>query len=301
MNQQELLAYALVAAAVVAVVWTLRGQVGGGVFKSDRAGGWDRLPGVFKLTWALSLVFESSLGTALIALMPRRAARIAETIPPAALPLTPAHVLCSSFFMGMLCALFGAAGAWGVSTAFPTWPRWVPVGVFAFLFWMGWCWPTMNLKGYALRRQEELTRQLPFALDLITAAMRSGLEFGAALRYYVDGEVGGALQEEFSRVLSDNVLGSSFSKALKDMDERVKIEAFSSFVGAVTYGAEVGAPMASTLKTQSHDLRRARFALAERKAHRAPILLILPLAFFIMPAVFIVTMAPVAMTWMKMH
>ncbi len=301
MDIRELLVYALVVAAVVAIVWSVRGQVGGGVFKSDREGGWDNLPFILKATWGLAVAFESTIGAGLCGLMPRRAARIAETIPPSALPLTPARVLCASFFLGLLFVVLGLAGAWAVVSAFPDLSWWAPAGVFAGLFLMGWYWPTMNLRGYALRRQETLTRQLPFALDLVNSALRAGLDFGASLRYYVDAGLGGPLQDEFRRVLLDNSLGRSFPEALKDMDERVKLEPFSSFVGAVSYGAEVGALIATTLKTQSEDLRRARFALAERKARRAPILLLVPLALFIMPAVFIVVMTPIALTWMGMH
>lgn len=301
METREILVYLLVIASVFAVVWSVRSQVGGGVFQSDREGGWDRLPGVFKVTWALSLAFESSLGLALAGLMPRRTARIAEMIPPAALPLTPPRVLCASFFMGLLFSVLGAAAAWAVKTAFSTLSWWVSGGVFVFLFWMGWCWPTMNLKAYMLRRQEELVRQLPFAIDLIGAAMRSGLEFAPALRYYTDARLGGALQEEFLHVLLDNTLGRSFPAALKAMDDRVKLPYFSSFVSAVVYGQEVGAPIAATLKMQGTDLRRARFALAEQKAHRAPILLLFPMILFILPAVFIVVMTPVVLTWMSSH
>ena len=65
----------------------------------------------------------------------------------------------------------------------------------------------------------------------------------------------------------------------------------------VSYGAEIGASIAATLKLHGAELRRERFALAEQKAARTPSLMIFPLALFIMPAVFIIIFVPVFMQY----
>ena len=44
---------------------------------------------------------------------------------------------------------------------------------------------------------------------------------------------------------------------------------------------------------QGEEMRRARFNRAERKAARAPSIMILPIAVFIMPAIFVVIGTPV--------
>jgi len=125
--------------------------------------------------------------------------------------------------------------------------------------------------------------------------MRSGLEFGAAMRYYVSLKTGGPLEEEFGRVLTDATLGRPFAEALNDMATRVRLKAFTAFVGVVSYGMEIGAPIAETLKAHGEDLRRERFNIAERKAARAPAVMIMPLVLFIMPAVFIIVLTPMVM------
>ena len=79
------------------------------------------------------------------------------------------------------------------------------------------------------------------------------------------------------------------------MARRVQIDEFTSFVGVIAYGTEIGASIADTLRIHGEELRRARFHLAERKAARAPSLMILPMALFIMPAVFIIIITPVMM------
>ena len=79
------------------------------------------------------------------------------------------------------------------------------------------------------------------------------------------------------------------------MARRVQVESFTSFVGVVAYGTEIGASISETLRVHGEELRRARFHLAERKAARAPSLMILPMAVFILPAVFIIVITPVMM------
>lgn len=292
---EQILLYALVAVAVIVGFLSLFGRRGPEAYEPDREDGWERLPNVFKLVWGMATACESSVGAYLSLLLPKRAAGLAETIPPSALPLTPARVLASSLLLGVMFGFVGLLAAAVASVAMPDVPILLLAGIAVFLPLIGWFWPSQNLRAYAERRQTELVRQLPFAIDLISSAMRSGLEFGAAVRYYTGIGLGGALPEELSRVLNDVSLGKSFAEALKDMDRRVKLDAFSSFVGAVSYGAEVGAPISETLKIHGAELRRARFAVAERKAARAPVVMILPLVLFIMPSVFIVVLTPMVM------
>ena len=90
-------------------------------------------------------------------------------------------------------------------------------------------------------------------------------------------------------------LGKTRTEALAEMAHRVQVEAFTAFVGVIAYGTEIGASIVDTLKIHGEDLRRARFHVAERKAARAPSLMILPMVLFIMPAVFIIIITPVIM------
>ena len=303
MAMQEIIVYAVTALAVVAFIWAFTVKTGdsSGDAQFEKETGWGRLPMVFKTLWGVSLAFEDSLGAVMAEWMPVRAKNISDLIPASALPLTPARVLCASAFSGLVSVIIGIVVAVFMVASLPAAVIWSAPVVFMFLFWIGWAWPLQNLKAYTERRQEELVRQLPFAIDLLGSAMRSGLEFGAALRYYTGMGVEGALREEFSRVLADVSLGKPFVEALNDMEGRVKIDAFSSFVGAVSYGGEIGAPISATLKVHGAELRRSRFALAERKAARAPIVMILPLVLFIMPSVFIVVLTPMVLKLMKMN
>lgn len=157
----------------------------------------------------------------------------------------------------------------------------------------GWIYPTLWLAKTATGRREGIRKSLPYAIDLITVAMEAGQDFGAALRYLVTEGFSGPLIHEFSIMLHQVDFGKSRAEALRKMADRVQIEEFTGLVTAVVQGMEMGASIVSVLRIQAEDIRRKRFHRAERKAARAPSIMIIPVALFILPAVFIVIFTPV--------
>jgi tight adherence protein C len=143
-----------------------------------------------------------------------------------------------------------------------------------------------------------MSRSMPFAIDLITVAMQAGQDFGAAVRNLVGGGMKGPLADEFTIMLRQTELGKSRVEALKAMSERLQLDEFRSLVTAVAQSADMGASISQTLKIQAEEIRRARYHAAERKAARAPSLMLLPMALFIMPAVFIIIFTPVVIKMM---
>ena len=248
------------------------------------------MPGLFRRFWGLALTLEMSVGRLVAAARPSGRRDVENLIRASGLPLTYER-LC--VLQVLFLFLFGAVGA--VFLLIPSIPPAWGVGLAACGALFGWFYPRTTLRQHVESRKAALTRALPFAIDLIGAAMRSGLEFGAALRYFVALRMGGPLEEEFAPVLKQVELGKTRVEALADMAARVQVEAFTSFVGVVSYGTEIGASIVETLKVHGEELRRARFNIAERKAARAPSLMILPMAVFIMPAVFIIVITPIVM------
>lgn len=300
MEFREVIVYLLIVGAALAIGWFFTSGEKGTVAPSFRERNYDRLPAVFKAIWSAVLAFEATIGSTLSGLFPNRARRYAELAEVAALPLTPERCFAASAILGGLFAFLGMAAVAALYIAVPT--AWVGFGAMLLggLFAIGWLWAGQDLAHCAERRQERLTRELPFAIDLIGGAMRSGLDFGAAMRYYVNLDMEGPLREELSRVLADVTLGRPLVGALEDMSARIRVKSFASFVSVVSYGMEIGAPMAESLRRHGEDLRKARFNLAERKAARAPAVMILPLVLFVMPSVFIVVLTPMLMRLMPM-
>ena len=285
--------YALVFAAIfIPVLFWRREEF---VDRSVPTGDWKRMPGLFKLLWRPSYLLETTIGSGFTTIFPRQGRKYAELAEIAGLPLTGRRV----FVCKIICAVtLGVVGS-SLYLLVPTVPAGIAHVAECVLVALGWSLPSLALSSAAQLRQEEIVKALPFAIDLIGAAMRAGLEFGAAMRYYVGLGDECALRDEFSRVLREMALGKPIQDGLQEMAGRVRIKAFTAFAGVISYGIAIGASIADTLKVHGAEMRRERFSVAEQKAARAPAVMIFPIAMFILPAVFLVIFVPVLLQFMS--
>lgn len=256
-------------------------------------GDWKRLPGLFRTFWQPASLFASTVGQSFVLTFPGIAKKYEAWIEVASLPMTARHVFVIKVLMAPLFGLLGGLFFLvpRVSTGLAT----VVVIVFVVI---GWMYPAIALQSFAKKRQEEIVKALPFAIDLMGSAMRSGLDFGAAMRYYTNLGLGGALEYEFTRVVRDASLGKPLAESIQDMAGRMRIPTFTAFAGVIAYGTEIGASIADTLKLHGAEMRRERFSIAEQKAARAPSVMILPIAVFILPAVFLIIFVPVMLQFL---
>ncbi len=257
--------------------------------RGGEAGHYRNLPSSLRLFGRLLPLFSGNVGRQMARIQPRRLAKIRRQLLAADMNLDPEMLPMLEIF---LCMAGLVAGGLGTLLLF----RHGGFAVFMALVGalVGAVYPSMTIAGLAERRVHRIIRNLPFAIDLIGSAMRSGLDFSAAVRYYVSAEdATNPLAVEFGVMLHQMELGKNRIEALQDMADRIQVEEFNSFCAAVAHGTEVGASIVDTMKIQGEEMRRARFNLAERKAARAPSIMILPIVLFIMPAVFVVIGTPV--------
>ncbi len=156
---------------------------------------------------------------------------------------------------------------------------------------LGFYLPDLLLQSRIDRRQKEIRHAMPDGLDLMTLCVEAGLGFDAAMsKLYEkwDNELGRA----FGRVVREIQLGKLRREALRDMADRMGVSEMSSFVAAVIQSEQLGVSMAQVLRIQADQMRIRRRQLAEEEAHKAPIKMLLPMAFFIFPALCIVLMTP---------
>ena len=124
------------------------------------------------------------------------------------------------------------------------------------------------------------------------------MDFIGSLQRIVDKSSGSPLAQEFEKVLRDIKLGSTRAQALKDMAYRLDISEVSSFVNVLVDADATGASISQVLKEQSAQMRLDRFVRAEKAGARASQAVLIPLVLFILPAVFIMVFAPVALQFM---
>lgn len=163
--------------------------------------------------------------------------------------------------------------------------------VLLLLFLAGLFLPDLWLKASEDRRKDEMLRNLPDILDLLSVSVEAGLSFDGALQKVIEKSTG-PLTKEFEIALREIEMGKQRREALKDLADRVDIDDVRLFVGSVMQAEQLGVPMANVLKLQSKQVRENRRMRAEEKAQKAPVKILIPMLFFIFPTLFIVLLGP---------
>jgi tight adherence protein C len=185
-----------------------------------------------------------------------------------------------------------------MSIGLPTWTWGRKVFVVAFFLLFGFYLPDLLLTSKIQRRQKDIRRAMPDALDLLTICVEAGLGFdGAMAKVYEkwDDELALAL----GRVIREIQLGKLRREALRDMADRMGIPEMTSFVAAVIQSEQLGVSMSKVLRIQSDQMRIKRRQRAEEEAHKAPIKMLIPMAILIFPSICIVLMTPAVLMLMR--
>jgi tight adherence protein C len=158
---------------------------------------------------------------------------------------------------------------------------------------VGFLGPNFYLHQQAYNRTEQMQRELPDAIDLLTISVESGLGFDAALMQ-VSRNTTGPLAGEFSRCLKEMQLGVGRSDALRALGDRNTMPDLRSFVSAMVQADAFGIPVGQVLRVQSSEIRVKRRQWAEEKAQKVPVKITVPLIFCILPCLFIAVLGPAA-------
>lgn len=163
---------------------------------------------------------------------------------------------------------------------------------------VGWFAPTLFLYQKGYDRSNQMQRELPDAIDLLTISVESGLGFDAAIQQ-VARNTEGPLSDEFSRVLKEMQIGQGRSAALRGMAERTSVADVKTFVSAMVQADAFGIPISQVLRVQSSEIRVKRRQRAEEKAQQVPVKITIPLIFCILPCLFIAVMGPAVINIMN--
>ncbi len=162
---------------------------------------------------------------------------------------------------------------------------------------LGYVFPDLWLTQEIKKRQLEIRKAMPDALDLLTICVEAGLGFDAAMSN-VAKKWENQLSLAFARVIREIQLGKVRRDALKSMAERIDLAEMTSFVAAIIQSEQLGVSMAKVLRIQAEQMRMKRRQYAEELAHQAPVKMLLPMIGFIFPSIFIVLLTPAIITIM---
>jgi tight adherence protein C len=89
-------------------------------------------------------------------------------------------------------------------------------------------------------------------------------------------------------------MGRQRSHVLQDLGIRTGVEDLRSLASLLIQADKFGSSVAQALRVQSDSMRVKRQQIAEEKAAKTAVKLILPLVLFIFPGVFVVLVGPAA-------
>jgi tight adherence protein C len=213
----------------------------------------------------------------------RRRAELARS------PLSPDGI------KGLKLALAGGSAACFVVLA-PLGPAILALGVFVTAAALGV--PDLVLARQAARRQERIGAGVTDLVEILVATSEAGLSPPQAFRRACV-LVRGPLGEELGTAVRHLDLGLPWRAALEQLARANDVPALGRLVAALARSHRLGTPVRSVLRSVAADLRMERRTRAEETARRAPVKMLFPMVFLILPAFLLLTVGPVVLATIR--
>lgn len=166
---------------------------------------------------------------------------------------------------------------------------------------LGYYLPNILLQVRIRRRQRELFESFSDALDLIRVCVTAGLGLDAAIaRVGVElTATSHALADEFRQLSLELRAGASRSNALHNLAVRTGVEDINALVAMLIQSERFGTSISDSLRVHAEALRDKRMIRAQEAAAKIPVKLTIPMAFCILPALFVVVLGPAVLSIMR--
>jgi tight adherence protein C len=179
---------------------------------------------------------------------------------------------------------------------FGAWPFWTWLVGFA----LGFLAPDWELERRLTTRRTLVLMELPILLDMLAIAASAGLALEQALAL-VARQSQGIVARELQRVVREMAIGQRpVVAALEAMAERNAVPELSSLVGQLRVAHDQGIPLVQTLSTQAEALREQKRLRIMEEGGKASVRMILPVALFILPVLFVVLLVPAAVELLRL-
>jgi tight adherence protein C len=182
-------------------------------------------------------------------------------------------------------------------------PPLVKVGICLAASYVGLQLPSPMLKNQITRRQLQIRRAFPDALDLLLICVESGMSVEAAFRK-VSQEIGNqsiALAEELTLTTAELSYLQDRRQAYENLAKRTDLEGVRAVCVALQQAERYGTPLGQTLRVMAQENRDMRMMEAEKRAAALPPKLTVPMILFFLPVLFVVILGPAAIRVMELH
>jgi tight adherence protein C len=170
----------------------------------------------------------------------------------------------------------------------------VKIGICVACAYGGLQAPMLFLKNAISKRQLQIKRAFPDALDLLLICIESGMSVEAAFRK-VSAEIVSqsiALSEEFTLTTAELSYLQDRKVAYENLAKRTGLEGVKSVCLALQQAERYGTPLGASLRVMAQENRDMRMNEAEKKAAALPPKLTVPMILFFLPVLFVVILGP---------
>lgn len=144
------------------------------------------------------------------------------------------------------------------------------------------------------KRQKEIRKSLPDALDLLVVCVEAGIGLDAAILRVADELriTHPAFAQELRAVNQRVNAGIPRPDALREMVKRSGVDDLRTVVTTLVQSDRLGVSIGRVLRVAGDGLRTRRRQRAEREARKVPIRMLVPLILFVLPALMLVLLGP---------
>ncbi|KLN63255.1 type II secretion system F family protein [Vibrio sp. VPAP30] len=173
--------------------------------------------------------------------------------------------------------------------------------VAAMAVWFVTCiiFPDSLLAARKRARQQRISGQLPYLLDLMAICVQTGMTLEATIKYLslelraFDKELASLLAK-----LDDRAQIVSLERALDELYEKLPTSEIRSFVMTLKQSLQYGSSIYQVLTTLASDIRDVNMLAAEERIGKLAAKMSLPLIVFIMMPIVVIILAPAVMRFM---
>jgi tight adherence protein C len=183
-------------------------------------------------------------------------------------------------------ALFGVIGALAPGPKLLT----VPLGLL-----LGVRIRALGVARADARRRRATDAEIPQLLDLLAAGSAAGLSAVVGLQRSVS-VLRGPLGAELRASLDAVELGARWREELGMVTERLGLPDLRRAVAVLTRTETLGTSLMEATRELAADVRRSRRAAVAERARAAPVKMLFPLVFLVLPAFLLLTVVPVLLT-----
>ena len=285
MTTEYLITYALIFGAVFSLIIFVST-----LSKNRNLSQYKNLPIYFYMFQGAITFFSLEIGSMLVKSSSKNKLKMEKILRQSALSLQVQDVYGAAIVLALIFGIIGGIVLFMLKTALP-----LKLLLGTIFIVIGAIIPFFNIWQIAQKRSEEILRDLPFIIDIISSSMNAGLDFNASVAHLseINNKDHVVLKDEFMSYLKEVQLGKSRAEALRDMEKRICVKEFSRFIFAILHGIETGVSIVEVMRVQAVEIRRLRSTLAEQEAAKAPSKMIVPMVIFIFPSMFIIIFTPI--------